>query len=342
MKVITFFPLYSSIHRYKDVFFAGLYISRVNKIDDYMIAGIDPILTDISLPHNGFLPRSFLFVKLLPLLEKGDRVILFHLTYISLLQGVLGRFFSVILNRKNVFYLKGDFSSKGMNSSMLTRLQFWIAGKIFHNIICELPAHKIYMSEMIQVSKVETLPNFPLDWKLFSNVCSTENRVREILVVARHGVEQKNSYETLGVLSQVVSILPGWKVVFLGPITEDFKSTLFASDLYNCNIFYEPPITCRKEYSQRLSKSMVGVFLSLWEGGAPLSASELALSGNLVVGVERLIFPLDYEKLNFPFRCVSESATVNEIVDILRYVDSNQDLVIQSSCQYKEYIAGFT
>ncbi|HTZ18831.1 MAG TPA: glycosyltransferase family 4 protein, partial [Dissulfurispiraceae bacterium] len=161
---------------------------------------------------------------------KIDVLMLFHIRHKSICQGILYK----LINPRGCLYLKSDlkevlppfiekgkrnFISQAYNEAIysvfcgMVDVVSFETQRVF-NAIKSVPDHKkLYLPNGFDI----TLPE-----KMGIKPKSVPEKKEIILCVARHGSQQKNSELLLEALERIDDMGP-WKIVFVGPATDEFK-----------------------------------------------------------------------------------------------------------------------
>lgn len=241
-KFVTIFPAAENVHLTKDVGMIPYILGRDYGYDASLVCftnGKYPIrkslmpflkLTLLGENRKYIITRpSFRVMKYLSLnANKIDILNLYHLTYETILYAVVYRIF----HHRGIVYLKLDMDSDAFmqrkRKYSISRLFLFnfLLGKITDLVSYEVSkAERVLKTELPALrKKIIHIPNGIDDaGGVVRDVprSTFERKENLIISVGRIGSYQKNNQMLLEALLQVD--LRQWKVVFIGPISEDFR-----------------------------------------------------------------------------------------------------------------------
>lgn len=310
-KVFTFFPEFKNEHLFKDVYWFGERMRQLGA--EHVVAcetkGLD--CQTLLLPER----RRFKFLgfmQLRPHLSKGDCVVLFHNTITTLLILVYIRLLGVFSSTAVKCIIKSDQSStslieKRFSTKILINFNLLLSDLYFFESNSQA---ELFWKWLVLKKKPFLFINSPKDYGDFS---ASEHQESKIVIVARHGAPQKNSFQVLKAIEEFLrqGKLVGTEISFIGSATPEFKAQLDKVCERYGNVVYLGNIVDREEYQKILSEHRYLMNFTNWEG-LPLSVIEALLCDLTVVGYNHLPFLDDLRNIGMPcqkFETISEFLT---------------------------------
>ncbi|MFQ1643430.1 glycosyltransferase family 4 protein [Aeromonas veronii] len=291
----TIFTRFSSVHLTKDVGMIPMEVSQCSGFDKSLLIYKDKgedfynpyedniILSPISASSVlSYYMKLFFFV----LRRKVTHINIYHMnkeTFIFILM-------FKVLSRKKV-YLKLDFDNRGL-AKLITDTKNnkikWVIKRTMLSLVdlasIETNGGYIDLMKIWPNKKLLVVPNAvsPLTVSRSISPVKYNERDKVIIIVGRIGAFQKNHEMVVDALLQI-RINNGWKIKFVGPISEEFKSKIYEikkhPDADSIEFLGDQN---REAVFNLYSKSRFFLMTSRYEGFS-LAMTEAAYFGNVII-----------------------------------------------------------
>lgn len=256
---------------------------------------VDDDLKGLKIKHAGTGMLPYLFANA----ARIDVLMLFHVKTETIYAALLYKF----LNPTGFVYVKYDLPDHELlyarwgHRNLFTQLKrstlFALFVKKLNLLSVECVQVFNRLNKVSTAKKMHLLNGFDPDIPLYYGVLpkNFEEKENMILLVGRHGSTQKNSELMLKVF-EVLGDIGDWKVVFVGPMTKEFKALL--DSFFEKHPHYRAKITAPGNISDKgslfsyYSRSKIFCLPSRWEG-FPLVCPEALYFGNVLLVSDKVI-----------------------------------------------------
>ncbi|MFT8314220.1 MAG: glycosyltransferase family 4 protein [Clostridium sp.] len=339
MKYCVLYPKAENVHLIKDVGMIAYKLNRLYGYDSYVVSynndKYDYLNNEVKGLKIDFIERKHKnLINIFYYLKKNSKTIdvlqIFHMTFNSVIYACLYKFF----NRKGIVFLKLDCTGllldriENMKAIQKVFFNFFLnrvdiigveQKSIFHKLRFLLGKHK---------DKLMNIPNgIDFNSEYFKEDISFDDKENTILNVGRIGSSEKATdllMEAYALIDK--NLRKDWKLVFVGPIEESFKSTInnFFNKHENMkdNVIFKGAIFDRKRLFEEYKRAKIFCLTSQYES-VGIALIEAIACGDVIVSTR---VGIAEEIVNGDNGAVVEVGDVRAIANALEELINNNKL----------------